>query len=111
MHIYAELWNARPAWKAMSREERSAYLQKVSQNVEALAERGIEPLYFALADPDVPLRADYAYIAVWRMPNEEAARELERNVEQVGWHEYFEQVNARGKSVPPEQVFGDMIAR
>lgn len=109
MHIYAELWNARPAWNALSKEERGAFVQKVGQNVQALAERGIEPLYFAISDPDVPLRAEYDYIAIWKMPDEEGARELERNVEEAGWHEYFEQVNARGRSVPPEQIFGDMI--
>lgn len=109
MHIYVELWNARPSWHALSEEERSAYIEKVGQNVQALAEKGIEPLYFGVADEDVPLRADYRYLAIWRMPDEAAARELEDNVEQAGWHEYFEQVNARGRSVPPEQVFGDMI--
>ncbi len=31
------------------------------------------------------------------MPNKEAARRFERFVEEAGWHEYFEQVNARGQ--------------
>lgn len=83
----------------------------MAKDVQSLAARGIEPLYFALSDPDVPKRADYDYIAVLKAPDQDSARELARNVEQAGWHDYLEQVNAHGESVPPEHVFGDMIGR
>ena len=33
---------------------------------------------------------------------------LERSVEEAGWHEYFEQVNARGELIPPPQALEDM---
>ena len=42
------------------------------------------------------------------MPSLEQVQMLERSVEEAGWHEYFEQVNARGELIPPPQALEDM---
>lgn len=54
-------------------------------------------------------RADFAYLAAWRMPSKETACRLETAVTEYGFHTYFEQVNARGEIVPPDAELGHML--
>jgi hypothetical protein len=70
---------------------------------------GIELVGFALNDQDAPHRADYRYLAVWKMPSEELVHRLEAAIEQAGWHNYFEQVNAKGTIISPQEALGDMM--
>ena len=108
MHLYVELWKARPAWHALSAADRESYVGQLGPAIGQLLSTGIELVGFALADADAPYAADYTYIAVWRMPDVEGARSLETTVEGAGWHQYFEQVNARGAIVPPPEVLAHM---
>ena len=110
MYIYVELWKAKPSWLSMKPAERQDYLSRVQESIGGLAEEGIEPIHFALIDQEAPYSADYHYLAIWRMPHLEAAERLERDVEAAGFHELFEQVNARGEQTGPETVFGHMAA-
>lgn len=108
MHVYVELWKAKAAWLDMIEDDRNAYLSRVQESIGALKEAGIEPLHFAILDEGVPHAADYRYLAVWKMPDRGAAERLEKDVEAAGFHDLFEQVNARGEEIAPEQLFGDM---
>jgi hypothetical protein len=96
MYLYVELWKARPAWLDLSRDEREAWFGKLLTSLQEQLEGGVEPLGFARNDDDTPLDAGYDFIGAWRMPDKETAQRFERFVESNGWHDYFEQVNARG---------------
>lgn len=109
MHLYAELWNPRQAWLDLSGEERSSYLEKVGPGIGKLTEAGIELVGFAICEDDTPHEAGYRYLAVWKMPKgREHAHLLEGILDEAGWHDYFDQVNARGAVVPPPQALQDM---
>lgn len=108
MHLYVELWKARPAWLALSPAERTAYLDNVGPAIATLLEAGVELVGFALNDEATPHRADYTYLAAWRMPTIELIEALETEVEGAGWHEYFDQVNARGPLVSPADALEHM---
>ncbi|MDX1547574.1 MAG: DUF6616 family protein [Rhodothermales bacterium] len=69
MHLYVELWNARPAWLTLSAEERHQYFETVG------AERG----GVALNEDGTPHRAGYRYRAAWKMPGPERVEMLERS--------------------------------
>ncbi|HEX6623131.1 MAG TPA: DUF6616 family protein [Pyrinomonadaceae bacterium] len=97
MYLYVELWKTRPAWLALSREQRAAWMDKLLAGLQEHLQSGVEVLGFARGDADTPLPAGYDFLAAWRMPGREAAERFERFVEGAGWHEYFEQVNARGR--------------
>ena len=43
------------------------------------------------------------------MPTRALAEQFEASGEEAGFHDYFEQVNARGELVGPDAVFGHMI--
>lgn len=108
MYIYVELWKAKKAWQDMTLADRQEYLRRVEESIGGLVQAGIEPLHFALLDEDAPHSADYRYLAVWKMPDRQAAETLERDVEAAGFHDLFEQVNARGEEAAAENVFRDM---
>lgn len=109
MYLYIELWKPRRKWLEMSEQERSDYVAGIGPEIEKLTERGVELVGFALNDDDTPHRADYRYIAAWKMPDKALAESLESSVEAAGFHDYFEQVNARGHLMSPEEALRDMI--
>ena len=110
MYLYIELWKARPAWLALSQGERATYMAQLGPGIEGLLQAGIEIVGWAVSDADTPYRADYQYLAAWKMPDRSAVQLLEQTVAQAGWYGYFEQVNARGELVSPGVVIGDMVS-
>lgn len=108
MHMYVELWNTKPAWHALSKEERQTFLDQVGPGIQKLQDAGVEIVGFARDDGAAPHSAGYRYIAIWKMPNEAACRQLENQLVEADWHRYFDQVNARGEVVPPPQVLSEM---
>lgn len=108
MYLYVELWKPLEAWHALSPSEREEFSDGIAPAVSALLEAGIELIGFALNDPDTGNRADYVYLAAWRMPSRSLALELERAVADYGFFSYFDQVNARGEIVAPEEVLKHM---
>jgi hypothetical protein len=106
MHVFVELWNARPEWLALSGQERDEYLRQVGAGMQELAKAGIEAVCWAANDPDTSHRCGYQYLAVWKMPDEKAVKLFEDTVERAGWYRYFEQVNARGPFATPDEILG-----
>ncbi len=109
MHLYVELWKAKPTWLALSDEERQRYIESMSPKIEGLLKDGVEIVGFSPVDDDTPHRADYLYLAVWKMPSRALVEQFEKSVAEAGFHDYFEQVNACGELVSPVAVFGHMI--
>ena len=97
MYLNVELWKARSAWLELPREQRKSWFDNLLSSLQQQMSAGVEPLGFARSDQDTPLDAGYDFIGAWRMPNKETAEQFEKFVENAGWHEYFEQVNARGQ--------------
>ncbi len=82
MHLYVELWKPREAWMALSTQERSSYLRQLGPAIGELLKAGVELIGQSLNDSETPHRADYRYIAVWKMSNEDAVKQFEQVVEQ-----------------------------
>jgi len=108
MHLYVEIWKARPKWLALSGDERKQYFDGIGAEIQKLVDTGVEIVGFAINDEETPHRSNYRYLAVWKMPSLEQVEMLESSVERAGWHEYFEQENARGELIPPPQALEDM---
>lgn len=96
------------AWVDLSKEERQQYLEKVGASIKKLTDEGAEAVGAAINDDDTPHRSDHRYIAVWKMLSSEHVEMLEESIEQAGWHNYFEQVNARGELIAPPEALKDM---
>lgn len=109
MNVYVELWNAKPEWKQLSREEREEYMQNVRAGLADMRENGIEVLGWGSVNPETDQRADYDFYAVYRMENEDQVRGFEGAVRLAGWYDYFEQVNASGALEDPHAVMDRLV--
>lgn len=109
MQLFIELWSTKPAWLALSQEERAVYMQNVREALEAMQEGGIEILGWGAVDPATGHTADYNFFAVYRMQNPEQAAAFEAAVAAAGWYEFFEQINACGELVDAHTVIDRLI--
>jgi hypothetical protein len=109
MITYIELWKAKQAWNDMSKEERENYTNGLGPAIQQLLDNGVQIVSWGVTEPSTVRKVDYDYFAVWTFPNAESAREFEKMVESVGWHNYFDQVNASGMATSPQEVIGKMI--
>lgn len=109
MIYFVELWNATPAWKALSAEERANYMGQIGPHIQGLLDQGVQILTWSKNNEATSKRAGYEYFAVWSFPNQETADGFQQLVENAGWYNYFEQVNTMGKADSVDSIIGTLI--
>lgn len=109
MIYFIECWNAKPAWKALSQEERANYMGQIGGAIQGLMEQGVEVVTWSNNDESTSKRADYDYFAIWSFPTQALADHFQQLVEGAGWYTYFEQSNLMGKKASPEELIGQLI--
>jgi hypothetical protein len=109
MYIYVELWKFRPAWLELAQDDRKSWMDKLLAGLQQQLESGVEVVGFVSNDSDTPHSSGYDFLAVWKMPNREAARKFEQFVESSGLHEYYKQVNTRGQTMDMEAVVAALL--
>lgn len=109
MITYIELWKAKQAWLELSKEERGTYMTALGPAIQQLTENGVQIVSWGVTDASTFSKTDYDYFAVWTFPTIESAQGFEKLVESAGWYNYFDQVNAMGSAVSPQDVIGKMI--
>lgn len=110
-YILTEIWNARPPWLALSREERRRFFdEKVHPYIGKMLEGGAEFLGCAINDNTGSERIDYRYMAVWKLPDKDFSDQLEAGAKAIGFLDYFDQVNFSGSIIPPPVMNDDMIS-
>jgi hypothetical protein len=109
MITYIELWTAKEAWIKLSREERANYMAGLGPAIQGLLDSGVQIVSWGHNDPATFNKVKYDYFAVWTFPSTEATVDFEKMVESVGWHNYFDQVNARGTASTPQEILPLMI--
>ena len=91
MPLYAEHWSARPAWMALSIQERIAFLDQLGPDMARLRASSATLIGVVLRETKRLHRSDCYYMALWRMPEGGAHIErLKALLEAVGWDRYFE---------------------
>ena len=103
MYLFIEAWTPKPAWLALSREEREAYVSRLTGGMPELQAAGIEVVGWGFSDGDARGTQHVAF-AVWRCPSRQAANQLRQAVERSRWYEYFEQLDLGGEVQSPEVV-------
>lgn len=106
---FIEIWNAKPAWLALSKEERGNYMNQVGGAIQGLLDQGVQILTWSKNDEETSKRVGYDYFAIWRFPSQEMAKGFEELVEGAGWYNYFEQVNVMGGEDTAENIIGHLI--
>jgi hypothetical protein len=108
MRLYAELWNARPAWLALSLPERERFFEAIGAELARQLDAGCEFIGAIITDTDTPHRAAYQYMALWRM-DEALVHPFEEAWERLGCYTCFEQTNVRGTPVDAGTLFAHHI--
>jgi hypothetical protein len=111
MQMFIELWKAKPAWEALGRDERAAYMEQVGAGVEQLAKAGVEVVAWGIVDEDTARRIDFDFFGVWKMHDKEGVKLFERTIQEAGWYEYMEQVNASGEMASPQEVIAHQVSQ
>lgn len=97
MQLYVESWEARPAWLKLCIQDRIAYLDRMSEAIDALRDAGARLVGVVTNEGDAPPETGIRYVAVWWMPEGAShIQMLEEALAALGWHEYFVSVPARG---------------
>ncbi|MEL6592227.1 MAG: DUF6616 family protein [Bacteroidota bacterium] len=109
MIYFIEIWNATPAWHALSTEERADYMGQVGSHIQNLLDQGVKVLTWSNNDSATSHKAAYDYFAIWSFPTQELADGFQQLVEGAGWYNYFEQVNLMGKEDTAQGVIGQLI--
>ncbi|MGB7843630.1 MAG: DUF6616 family protein [Salinimicrobium sp.] len=109
MYLYVEQWNVTQKWMDLSKEDRRDYMNKVKDAIKDMESAGLENLGWGLNDEHTPYRSSYRYMAVWKIPDLEMVKKFEKGIEEAHWHDYFNQVNSRGKIVPLNDAIDFLI--
>ncbi|MEL6717341.1 MAG: DUF6616 family protein [Bacteroidota bacterium] len=109
MIYFIELWNAKPAWLALSAEERGNYMAQIGPHIQGLIDKGTKILTWSKNDEATDKRSNYDYFAIWSFPDQETANGFQQLVEGAGWYNYFEQVNAMGEADSVESIIGALV--
>lgn len=110
-YILTEIWRARPSWLALSSGDRRHYFDdKVGPFLGSLIEDGAEILGCAINDNTGAESMDYTYMAVWKLPDKAFSDKLESGAKELGFLDYFDQVNFSGSAITPPVLNEHMIA-
>jgi len=109
MIYFIEIWNAKPAWLALSTEERGAYMAQIGPHIQGLLDQGVEILTWSENDTDTTQRAAFEYFAIWSFPSAEMAQSFEQLVAGAGWYNYFEQHNLNGQAATVQDVISTLV--
>src|SRR2546425_4237095 len=109
MITYVELWKAKQTWINLSKSDRGDYMNALGPAIQHLLDNGVQIVSWGSNNSSTFSKADYDYFAVWTFPNIETAQDFEKMVENAGWYNYFDQVNAMGTASSPQDVIGMMI--
>lgn len=97
-HYLAELYSPKPAWIALSPEQKQAFFARIGAGLSNLSELGIEPLAFGQTDPSQLHPAQQPFFAIWKFSDAAAVTALLEGIAATGWHDYFDTINAAGKA-------------
>jgi hypothetical protein len=110
-YILTEIWNAKPSWLALSPDERRRFFdEKVHPFIGKMLEGGAEIIGCAINDNSRTERIAYRYMAVWKLPGKAFSEKLETGAKELGFLDYFDQVNFSGSVIPPPIMNDDMIS-
>lgn len=92
-----ELYTPNSAWKALSLDERTQYLNNVGAAMGKLSDLGVKALTLTQIDSNVDQSSEHQFLGIWHFPNEEIRDVLLAGIKASGWYNYFNHVNAAGK--------------
>ena len=109
MYLYVETWNAKPAWLELSKDDRLAFIGSVQNLLGNLVSEDLQLLGCVITEDDTVQHGGYQYVAIWNASDRNQVRKIEEGTRDIGWHDYFDQVNHGSDASGPEAVLQHML--
>ena len=99
MQILVIIWEPNEKWSALSEQAKKEYLLSLDTAVNEARSHGVMTLGWSRVDRSLPKAPAEGYVGVFAMSNAEQIHELDKNIQQSSWYDYFNSVNL---SINPE---------
>lgn len=93
------VWEPNDRWQSLSEKEQKEYLKSLDTAVNEARSHGVMTLGWSKIDRTLPKAPKEGYVGVFAMSNAEQIHELDKNIQQSKWYDYFDSVNL---SINPE---------
>lgn len=102
MQLFVKLWKPKQAWLDMDLKERKEYVAQAQIGMGKVAVLGLETIsWFEIDRQQSPHDCGYKYCSVYKTSSKEHAKIFHQAMIDFKWYDYFEQVNATGKTESP----------
>ena len=114
MQILLILWEPNEKWSALARDERADYLHSLDEAINAARSHGVMTLGWSKVDRTLNKAPTQGYVGVFAMTSAQDIHELDKNIQQSRWYEYFDSVNIsinpEGETEPePHRVYAKLL--
>ena len=114
MQILMILWEPNRKWFALPEQEQAAYLRSLDGAINEARSHGVMTLGWSKVDRSLNKAPEQGYVGVFAMRTEQDIRELDSNIQQSRWYEYFDSVNIsinlEGETEPePHRVYAKLL--
>ena len=114
MQILLILWEPNDKWHALSHGEQADYLRSLDVAINEARSHGVMTLGWSRVDRTLNKAPVEGYVGVFAMDSAQAIHELDRNIQQSLWYEYFDSVNIsidlEGETEPePHRVYAKLL--
>ena len=114
MHILLILWEPNEKWSSLPQDEQVDYLRSLDDAIKAARSNGVMTLGWSKVDRSLNKAPEQGYVGVFAMRTEQDIRELDRNIQQSRWYDYFDSVNIsinlEGETEPePHRVYAKLL--
>lgn len=104
MDMFIGLWRVKPAWLALTKPARVAYLTGLAVQMGATVRDGAKVVAWGSLEREVDAAQGFDYYAVWKFRSRDAALDYERKLAAHGWGDYFDYLTMRGAMQTPLDV-------
>ena len=114
MQILLILWEPNDNWRGLSQQQQADYLRSLDEAINAARSHGVMTLGWSRVDRSLNKAPSQGYVGVFAMSSAAAIHELDRNIRQARWYDYFDSVNLsinlEGATEPePHRVYARLL--
>ena len=114
MQILLILWEPNDKWHGLSQQAQADYLKSLDVAISEARSHGVMTLGWSRVDRTLNKAPAEGYVGVFAMDSAEAIHELDRNIQQSLWYDYFDSVNIsvnlEGETEPePHRVYAKLL--
>ena len=108
------LWEPNDKWHALSHGEQADYLRSLDGAINEARSHGVMTLGWSRVDRTLNKAPAEGYVGVFAMESAQAIHELDRNIQQSLWYDYFDSVNISvnlegGTEPGPHRVYASLL--